>query len=535
MDTTGRTEASLRGDDLGLDAARGVPSGRRLARSVFAFALLAAGASPPVLAQRWTIEPGIGSQLTWTSNSLLGTASVQQDTILEVRPQISIRGDGARLHVVGIAALNGVAYLDGSRPSQVLPEGDLSARLEAIERWLFLEAGVRAAQSSYDPFGVRPVPGTSSNTLTTTQTHFSPSIEAQIDPLTRYRIRSDNTWTNGSYSGSTPVGVTTGAAGYFGRQAASIEHDPRPLGWRLEGERNETRYRDGGTAPLVTEVARLLVNYAVTDELFMGLRGGYQRDNLAAGNGRGKIYGGQVKWQPSARTLLNAEAERRVGGSAWGLGFDHRTPQLAFNLRLSRGIETTPQSLFEFPTTGNVAALLDAMLTTRIPDPVERARAVQKLIADQGLPSATVGPTVIYSQRLSRVTTRSGSVGVIGVRNSLVLSVFDTRTEDAPDAPVLAATGAAANNNRQYGGGLTLSHRLGPFMSVAATLDWSRIVGIGAAATNFTTQRGGGLQVNLQASPHTGVVFGARTRQLDSNVTFPGHESAVFAGLNHTF
>lgn len=494
--------------------------------------ILACVASPSALAQRWTIEPGISSHLTWTSNSLLGAGAAQDDTIFDLRPTITIRGEGARLRLSGTVALNGVTYFNGTQPSRVLPEGDLSARLEAVERWLFLEGGVRSSQTSTDPFGVRPEGGSTSNTVTTTQTRFSPYIESSIGPLMRYRIRSDNTWT--SESTADAAATTTGAGGYYGRHAVSIEHDPRPFGWRLEAERSETRYVDGVTAPLVTDLARAVVDYALVEDFSLGLRGGYERSSFAPADSRGTIYGAQAKWQPSARTLLAADGERRFFGSAWHLGFSHRTPQLALSLALSRSVQSAPQALFEIPATGNVSALLDAMFTTRIPDPAQRARVVQQFIADQGLPGSTLGSTSIYSQRLSLVTSRSGSIGFTGSRNSLVFSGFYTQTEDVPGAAELA-TGIAANNNLQYGGGLTFSHRLAATVSLSATVDWSRIRALDAAAPDVTTQAGARVQVNVQASPKTGAVFGGRYRKLDSTIAVSGHEGTLYMGIDHRF
>jgi uncharacterized protein (PEP-CTERM system associated) len=499
---------------------------------VAAVVLIGACASP-VMAQRWTIEPGVSSQLTWTSNSLLGTGSAQDDTVFELRPRVTIRGEGARLQVAGSVALNGITYLGHTQASRALPQADLTARLEAIERWLYVEAGLRAAQTSSDPFGVRLEGASTSNKVTTTQARFSPSVEAAIGPLMRYRIRSDNTWSKDS-AVDDATAVPTGASGYFARHAASIEHDPRPLGWRVEAERSDTRYNDGVTDSLVTDIARLVVDYSATEDFSIGLRGGLERNNYVTSGQRNTIYGGQARWQPSPRTLLNAEGERRFFGSGWRFGFDHRTPQFAISLALARAVQSTPQSVFEIPATGNVEALLLAMFTTRYPDPAERSRVVQKFIADQGLPNATLGATNIYSQRLSLVNSRTGNLGWIGVRNSLVLSGFYVRTEDVPDSSLLA-TGLAANNSLQYGAGLTFSHRLAMAASLSATIDWSRIRALDSLAPDLTTQRGARVQVNLQASPKTGAVFGGRYRKLDSTLAVPGHEAAVYVGLDHRF
>lgn len=528
MATTGRSERQ-HGRGVRLD--RRILAGRARVTRAFVIAALGFASVSAAWAQRWTIEPGVSSQLTWTSNSLLGVGPAQDDTVLDVRPRVSIRGEGARLRVSGAFALNGIAYLDHSQPTRVLPEGDLSARLETIERWLYLEAAVRAAQSSSNPFGVRTESTSTTNTVTTSQGRFSPSVEAAIGPLMRYRIRSDNTWTQESHADSAAVGAV-GAAGYFARHAASIEHDPKPFGWRLEAERSDTRYKDGVTPTLSSDLARLSVGYALSEDFSMGLRGGYERNSFLVTDDRNTIYGGQARWRPSARTLLTVDGERRFFGSAWRLGFDHRTPQFAMTWSLSRGVQSAPQSVFEVPATGNVEALLLEMFTTRYPDPAERTRVVRQFIADQGLPATTLGPTSIFSQRLSLVTSRSGSVGLVGVRNSVVLSGFYTRTEDVPDSAFLA-TGLAASNNLQYGAGLTFSHRLSLAVSLGATIDWSRIRALDGS--DVTTQRGARLQVNLQASPKTGVVFGGRYRKLDSTLAIPGHESAVYVGLDHRF
>lgn len=511
---------------------------RAFAANLFAAAAVAAAAPSSAWAQKWTIEPGISSRLSWTSNAQFGTdAEAGSDTTLDVRPRIAVRAEGSRLRLAGSVALNGIAYADHTLPSRVLPEGDLSARLEAVERWLFVETSARVFQTSRDAFGVRPEGTSTSNTLTTTVGRFSPYVQGPIGPLTRYRIRSDSTWTNDSSVDSGTA--ASGASGYFGRYAAFIESDPRPLGWRLEAERSETRYRDEATTPLVGDLARFVVDYAITAELSAGLRAGYERNNfVSTGTKNYTTYGGQARWQPSARTLLTGEGERRFYGSAWRLRFEHRAPRLSFNVGLSRGVESAPQSLFDLPANGNVAALIDAMFTTRYPDPAERSKVVQQFIVDQGLPATTLGPTNLRSQRLSLVTASSISIGFIGSRSSVVISGFDTRTEDLPDTSAPTPVGAAGNNT-QYGGALTFSHRFGMTVSLGATVEWSRIRGLDvvapAVSPETTTQSGARVQLSVQASPKTSAIFGGRYRSIESTAAIPGHETSVYVGLDHRF
>jgi uncharacterized protein (PEP-CTERM system associated) len=488
----------------------------------------------PAFAQRWSLTSGVDSQLTWNSNTGLGTQSNQSDTTLQIQPRLTIQGEGGRLRVAGSAVLNGVAYLNHTQPNGVLPTVDLNARVEAVERLFFVEAAYRATQTSQNPFGAQPTAGSTSNTLTASQSRLSPYLQGAAGSDTRYLVRSDNSWTN-EQSPTTPAPGSTvaGGSGYFGRHSAMIERDPRPFGWRFEASRDETRYRNSTTDTLTTDLARLNLTYALGVDVTGGVRLGYEDNNFQPG-GRHGIYGVQGQWRPSPRTSLNAYDERRFFGSAWQLRFDHRQPQAAFNVGMSRQIDTAPQALFDLPANANVAALLDAMFASQIPDAAARAKAVQDYIARQGLPAGTLQPLTVFAQRLSLVTSNSASATWIGTRSSVTLSVSYVRTEDALDAGPLS-TGSSLTNNVQTGAGLTFSRRLSPTLGLNAGIDYSRVRGRGAVNTEQSTQRGINAQLSLQAAPKTTAIAGARYRKLDSNVAVPGHDASVFVGIGHTF
>lgn len=504
--------------------------GRRSALAAAATAIVSASLVSPALAQKWRAEAGVESQLTWSSNPDLGVGGGRDDVILDVRPHIRLSGEGARLRVSGSAALTGVTYVNHTQPSHLLPQVDLTGRLEAVERLLFLEAGVRAQQTSADPFGPRPEAATTRNTLTTTQARLSPYIEANAGIDMRYRLRSDNTWTreSGADATSSPSG-----AGYFGRQSALLEHDPRPFGWRVEAERSETRFRDGLQESLVVDLARASIDYAVGADLTVGLRAGRERTSDIAEVDAGAIYGVQAHWQPSPRTTLSFFDEKRFFGSSWRLAFDHRTPRLAWNVAMSRTLDTSPQALLDLPAGANLSNLLNDLFSGRFPDPNERARVVDEFIRQQGLPSQTLIPTTLFSRRLSIVTERRASVALIGPRNSLALSGFQARTEDATETGPLA-TGSPLNNNVQHGASLVFSHRLTPLLSGNVSVEWSRIRALGAAPDR-STQKTARLRFDMQVGPKTNTFFGSRYSDLDSTVATQGREGAVFAGLDHRF
>ena len=193
------------------------------------------GQEPPVREQERSqfIELGIGTQLTGTSNANYGSEPSQSDAILQISPRITLRSIGPRVQVFGSAALDGEAFARQTEDNRWLPSADLTARLEAIERWLFIEGAVRSIQTSADPFGARPLSGgPTGNTLTTAQGRLSPYLEHGFDDRTRFRLRSDNTWTDDD---AEQAGLdSASAAGYYGLHTFVVERDPAPSahGWK---------------------------------------------------------------------------------------------------------------------------------------------------------------------------------------------------------------------------------------------------------------------------------------------------------------
>jgi uncharacterized protein (PEP-CTERM system associated) len=181
---------------------------------------------------------------------------------------------------------------------------------------------------------------------------------------------------------------------------------------------------------------------------------------------------------------------------------------------------------------------LDAILSSRIPDPVERTRAVRDLQALTGLPSALAVPVPIQSQRVDLQQSNSLSVGLLGARNSLVADAyFLTREGITAEGEPLPDPFRIFTDETQRGASLTYSRRLARADSVNATVLWQRTEGTAlfqsaAESTQWTTR----LQYNKQLQPRTTAYAGARYINYTSNVLFEDFkETAVFVGLYHRF
>ncbi len=510
---------------------------------VVGVALALAAMADHARAERWTLDPSVETRATYTDNA--GFADQQQreaDGILEVSPRIGLRGEGKRFRIVGNIGLTALTYVNGTADNRYLPAVDLAANLEAIERFFFIEAGITSRQTAESVFAPSPNSPADFNTATTTQYRLVPSFEGRLGGDVQYRLRSANSWTD--VSGNGP----NAGASYLGEHSLRVEHKPTPLGWALEGARTDTRF-DSNRSDLpsaTVDSVRLIVLYAFSPEFNAGLRSGYEKTNIAIDHDTQVIYGGEFSWKPSERTDMNGFWEKRFFGSGWRFSFNHRRPRVAWNVALSREVATLPQAFLTLPATNDLAALLDAAFTTRIPDPTERSRVVQDLMAREGLPNNLTSETRLFTNLISLVTSANASVTFIGVRNSLAFAVFSSKSEQLQDSvftPLSCSnspttTCLVTQNVSQQGLTLTYSHQLSALTAANLTGSIVRSKGIGPDTGTQSKQRSVQGQVTRQLAPKTSAFAGVRLQKFDSNV--PGvptdlTEHAGFVGLSHRF
>jgi len=489
-------------------------------------------ASAPARAERVDVEPSVVARVTASDNAGLGLSTAGRDVVTDITAGLRVRAEGARLSLIGSAALESFLYARHTQGNDIVPSVDLTGRWAAVEQFLFVEAAARTTQTHIDPFGPGLSATSTANNTTVAQYRLSPFIESQPSSNLHFRARSDNVKTK-DY-GLESASINAIDSSYFGFHTISLERDPVPLGWRMEAERSYTRYQ-GEFVPLVSDVARALVNWAVTDTARVGLRVGAEQNNFLADQGWTPVYGGQASWRPSDRTEFSFDAEHRFFGNGVHFVFTHRMPWLSWDLRASRDLDTTPRSLFSLGPTDNVAALLDAALTTRFPNPADRANQVANIISRQGLPASSSAAISILAPRLSVTENASAGVSYLGVRNTLALTLFVTRLRDALEEGPLA-TDDAGTNNIQHGATLAYTLRMTPTATAGLTVTYSRIQSLDTATTAERTKDGAVRgHVAIQLAPKTTTVFGVEQRKLASNVVPSGHETSAFVALDHRF
>jgi uncharacterized protein (PEP-CTERM system associated) len=501
-----------------------------------------AGGEPPAAGYGASLPAGSGArgtvsefsvraQATLTNNSSYGNVGGEGDVdlVLELVPTWRFHRQGARLRVDGSVALDMIGYVANTQVSRILPRANVLANLEAIDDLFFVDGTINVTQGLQNPF--LPTTGASTNNLyTATQASVAPYLKGNLGRNVRWLVRSDNsyTWTTQS---STPL-----QDAYHMRNLAEVVRVPTPFGLTLRLTNEVTSYQNQLQPDQKLNTALAIVDYAVTPRFRVGLRGGYETTTYTSAEDSGPIYGANLTWQPSPRTVLDGFWESRFYGPSYQYRFSHRLRRLASSISGYRTISTYPQVLFNLPATNNVAGLLDAIFLARFPDPIERARQVEDLIVRQGLPDVLPQGAFVYNQSINLNTGATLAWALTGVRNTLGLNLFYLKTEQLPDARV-PTTFINFNDNVQRGGSVTFSHRLNPVASLNATVTTRRPRGINENEGRESQQHAVSTQLNWQMTSRSTVFAGARFQIQDESgaVRFGSdrNEASLFAGLFH--
>jgi uncharacterized protein (PEP-CTERM system associated) len=500
-------------------------AGLRVAATVGA-AMLAGGAHTAAAQQAYFFESGVRTTGLVSSNiDLQPQDDENPGLVLDVSPYFYMSRTGGRLRVSGSGSLGARLEFrqESGNVSSLRPSGDLAATLEAVDNFFFIDGRLNVQRILDNPFLATTDRTSPTNTFTSWQAGLIPYFRGTLLGSFDYEVRSDNSWTDS--------GQAQGL--YQGRHTARIERAPQPIGGALSFERTALESQREGEPRLISDIARFSLRYAPTPQLALGARAGWERYNYTLPPNESRtFFGVEASWRPNERTSFDGYWEDRTFGSSWQLAFSYRRPQMAFNLRSSRDLTNTPQQFLTLPGLASVFAQLDAALRTRIPDPIERQRAIIDIISRAQLPPELLTPTIIYDERITLQTFTNASLVLIGQRNSLALTLFSTRTEGIAGfssvLPVLADT-------LERGTELAFNHRLTPITGVTAAASYRKTESLLDADAAATTQTQVRLETSTQLTERTSGTLGARYQWIDSTVTNDAREAAVYFTLNHRF
>ena len=377
------------------------------------------------------------------------------------------------------------------------------------------------------------------DTYTNTRIQISPFFERALDAQTRLRARLERTQLQSSGNSSSlsrrPDTATNLATAGGSHRAARLTYE-------LDARYLDTE-ADGPLTTVSTQRSvRGTVLYALSTELDAGVILGRESSQYAEQRIRDTIKGIKLDWHPSERTTLRAAIEDRFFGNSWTADFAQRsnthTLGVSSSSQISNYITTTGVGS---ASGGTTQALLDAMLTTRIPNEAERAKAVNDLIAQRNLPQQLAVGRDLYDLN---TLVRQNLVlrgAIMNARTMLLLSAGQTRSRPLAGNAFSSLLGSGSDTHDRYIDA-QVNHRLSPLSTVTAGLRFGRARAVNSLLNTSTSSRDTGFRMSLSTSvsPRTQAVAGVRRVRtvggalvgtLGGTVT----ENAVFAGLEHQF
>ena len=511
-------------------------------------------AASPALAENWKFGASAGATETYTSNVNYSIKNLAEgDWVTSITGAMQVSGEGARLKLYGSIGGTASFYAGQSQNNSFAPSVNLSGTLEAIEKFAYVDAQASVSQTFLSPFGAQPADlvNATQNRYTQQTYAVSPYIKGVFgSSKISYQLRNDNYWTVATSFGNSSANVPNT---YSNALNGSMSSPVNPWGWSLEYSRfyydngvasggNVGNLGEVGQGSYTTQQIRLLLPYQIDPQLQIGGRIGYEGNRFPVQDSTGTIYGFSLQWNPTPRTNVGGFVEHRFFGTSYSVQATHRLPNAALSANAARGINSYPQLALAIPAGAAVPQFVNAAFATRIPDPAERAQAVDQFLARSGLPPTLASPVNFYATSLTLQDTANVSLVLIGTRNSLGFSVFYVKS-DAISATgnVLPPALQFGQNNTQTGVGVNYSYRLGSQTNLGASASYSKTTvntSTGPLADTRTNNANASVNLSTQFGPKTTGSTGVSYSWSDASGSInAGNISTlnVFASINHTF
>lgn len=480
------------------------------------------------------ITPSIDIRAIATNKALIDSSGQnRKDVIVEIQPGIAIEHRGPHATLRGSLAVSELGYLANGNESRFLARARLDMSAKLVDNLLYLDAWLRVDPTFQDSMASR-ADAASSYLL-------QPQKRADISPFVRRRINeSESLLAKVDYSVAHVTDLVTKTQTTTSRLQNSFlfEHQPRPFGYSIEAN-TETETNDlVQTRALDTREARLWLTASVSNPLVFGIVGGRERVSLGSGATAGSIYGGRLRWQPTDRTDINAQVERRYFGTGWQATVAHHSPTFAVDFAMRRTVSSQDTPGPVFAKGQSVAAVLDAILITRFPDPNLRQQEVDRIIASSGLPNVATDAITIYSTTAQVRQNASLQLGLLGKRNIVYAQVAFLK-QIALELPGQPFPMTADYDSLQRSATLGWNLRVTALTTTNLSAEWSRLARIGGAqAGQYADQAALRGEVVLTLSSRSTATVGARRLTIRSNflnATDSAPETAAYAGLRHRF
>ena len=510
-----------------------VPGTWRIAAGAITFALAtqavaqapAVGGADGAPVRAWSIVPRISASETYSDNAVASAAGPKADFITQLSPGIRIQGQTGRLRASVDYSLSNFSYARGSQASRNTNALNATGTLEAIEKWLYIDASGVITQQTISAFGVQTAnaAATPGNSTEASSFRVSPYVRGLVPGFANYEIRYSHV--------DTQTKSALAAGSRSDDYALRLRGLAPPVGfaWTADATRTTAVYSGGRDSR--ADLVRATLNYQFDRQFRLFVSLGAESNNYASTTAQSRPtfgYGGQ--WSPTERTQLLVTRERRTFGDSHSVTFSHRLPLTALRFSDTRNVNILPSQLSNTGQ-GTYYDLYFAQLAASIPDPVARAQQVNTLLQQAGIAPNAAVTNGFATSRVSVSRRQEFSVILNGARNTATYTFFQATSQ------TLGATASVADDFNvsptvtTRGMSSNFSHRLSPLTSLNAFSSMSRTEG---TAGQSARQRLINVNVSTRLSPKATATVGFRATRSD-NATLPYRENAVLATFVGTF
>ncbi len=499
----------------------------------FIWAALVAGAGlaacASAFAAGWKLGAAVSLRETYTDNvALSASGSRSSDWITEVSPSLSLTGTFPTFKVRAEYSPSVLAYARDSSRNRFRNTLGLSndGSIELVDKLVFLDARASVTETSVSAFGTQAgdAGSVTGNRAEVRAVSLSPFIRGRAPGGLDYELR--HTFT---YSGTDSSQIqTTRTKQWSGRVGQSNAYGA--LGWNLDFL---TSRRDvQGSQDVNSDRYGASLTYAVDRTLRLAGRLGHETNNYSS-TGSFTTKGAGVSWQPTVRTSVTADYDRRFFGNGYSLQMSHRMPHSAFNLGFTRDVTTSDQ-LF----TGAVPVLLlppgFAELLAAEPDPATRLALLNAWIR-AGIVGIGLEQRLFLTNRVLISRRAFGSFTIRGARNALTASASRSESRSASEGIAFADDLSAASSITTQSYSLQFSHALSPLTSGIA--GFTRTQSSSDAAGSPTSRQNAiNLTLSSRLGARTNGTLGVRRTLSSGGGGAAGYqENAVVGTLRYTF
>ena len=490
----------------------------------------------PIWAAKWDIHPTLSTDATYTDNVALAPAGSEKGAwVTQVTPGISVNATGAQLRLnatYGAQFLNRTENGSGSADRQVNNQFSGSGNAELVKRVLFVDATGSVSQQNVSLLG--PQADSNINNTGNRATVRTFSVSPYLRQAFGYSAQGELRLTHSTASTSDTTSLANTQSNGLNMRVSSGPAF-KLYTWNVSYSRNSVD--SAGQPAVTTETFTAGGRRLITSQVALTSSVGYEKSDYVAiaNTPSGAFWNAGVQWTPTPRTNLAATIGHRYFGSTRSLDFSHRSRLTTWSAGYSEDITTTlGQALV--PSSVSTAGYLDTLFLSSVPDPVERQKAVQAFIAQNALPPSLSVPLNFLTTQTILTKRWQASVGIQGVRNTVLTNVFRQTSESLAAGVPLSGQGdfASSNTVQQTGGSALWNWRLGT--QTAANLSASYTRNEFPGLDRKDDVKSVLLSVNRQFLPRVSGSLNYRSLRNDSSVSDAAYrENAVTAALNLSY